>query len=91
MANGNLQLNRYYLGRWYASYRFLISFSLLLIASVGHYSDTLAVSYAQSQLFILFLYFICSTVQWLMLRYSHVAASYQLLALFIVEIGRAHV
>ena len=87
MANGNLQLNRYYLGRWYASYRFLISFSLLLIASVGHYSDNLAVSYAQSQLFILFLYFICSTVQWLMLRYSHVAASYQLLALFIVDIA----
>ena len=81
------QLNRYNLGRWYASYRFLIAFSLLLIASLAHYSDALAVSYANSHLFILFLYFLVSSGQWLMLRYTHVAASYQLLGLFIVDIG----
>ena len=86
MANGK-QLNRYHLGRWYASYRFLIAFSLLLIASLGHYSDALTVPYASSHLFILFLYFLLSAGQWLMLRYAHIAASYQLLALFVVDIG----
>lgn len=86
MAHGK-QLNRYHLGRWYASYRFLIAFSLLLIASLGHYSDALSTPYASSHLFILFLYFLLSAAQWLMLRYAHIAASYQLLALFIVDIG----
>lgn len=86
MANGK-QLNRYHLGRWYASYRFLIAFSLLLIASLGHYSDAMSVSYANSHLFILFLYFLLSAGQWLMLRHAHIAASYQLLALFIVDIA----
>lgn len=87
MATGNPQLNRYYLGRWYASYRFLIAFSLLVIASLGHYSGVMSLYYAKAHLFILCLYFALSTVQWLMLRYSQIAASYQLLGLFIVDIG----
>ena len=81
------QLNRYHLGRWYASYRFLIAFSLLLIASLGYYSDVITIPYENSHLYILFLYFLLSAGQWLMLRYTHIAASYQLLALFIVDIG----
>lgn len=81
------QLNRYHLGRWYASYRFLIAFSLLLIASLGHYSAAITVSYANSHLFILFLYFLFSAGQWLMLRYTQITASYQLVALFIIDIA----
>jgi two-component system, NtrC family, sensor histidine kinase PilS len=81
------QLNRYHLGRWYASYRFLIGFSLLLIASLNHYSDLISLSYANAHLFVLFLYFLLSAGQWLLMRYTHIAASYQLLSLFIVDIG----
>lgn len=87
MLTGTAQLNRYNLGRWYASYRFIIAVSLLLITTITQYVDAVASTHPTFYLLLLALYFICCSLQWLMLRYTHhFPLSLQFLALFIVDV-----
>ena len=87
MLNGTAQLTRYNLGRWYASYRFIIALSLLLITTITQYVDAVASSYPIFYLFLLGLYFICASLQWLLLRFTHHFPIHrQFLALFIVDV-----
>lgn len=85
MPSSNLYLNRYYLGRWYASYRFIITFSLLLIAFITHYSNVLDLPHSQLYLTLLFFYFVINSAQWLSLIFLRFAIPSQLLGFFIID------
>ncbi len=80
------KLNQYHLGLWYASYRFIISFCLLLVYVISSQQLLIQHQHPRFYLSALLLYFVFNSVQLLLFRYMPGRDSLQFLGFFIVDV-----
>ena len=80
------KLNQYHLGLWYASYRFIISFCLLIVHLIGSQQLLIQPQYPRLYFSLLLLYFVLNSVQLLLFRYLPGRDSLQFTGFFIVDV-----
>lgn len=80
------ELNQYHLGLWYSAYRFIISACLLLVFLLTYTQFTSDYEYPRLYLYVLTIYLLFTSIQFMSLGRFKVRIPNQLLLLFIVDV-----